>query len=81
MTKKIHLGITLQALTEEIVNFLEDNIRKNPGSTELMITVKDVEKDMTVRLKSQNRKILLSDELIAFLTEHEEINYSIEKNI
>jgi DNA polymerase-3 subunit alpha len=81
MTKKIHLGITLQALTEEIVNFLEDNIRKYPGTTELMITVKDVERDITVRLKSQNRKILLSDELIAFLAEHEEINYSIEKNI
>ncbi len=80
MTKKIHLAIPLHKLSAEFAGFMEDNARKNPGSTELVISVKDLETDMMIRLRTQNRKILVSDELITWLTEHEdEISYSIEK--
>ncbi|WP_345084506.1 DNA polymerase III subunit alpha [Nemorincola caseinilytica] len=79
MTKKISMAIPLDKLSEEIATFMEANIRKYPGNTELVISVRDLETDMGIRLKTQNKKILISDELIAFLAEHEEVSYSIEK--
>lgn len=79
MTKKIHLAVPLDKVSEEFATFMCANSQKYPGNTELVISVKDLETDMAIRMKTQNKKILLSDELIAFLTEHEEVSYSIEK--
>ena len=79
MTKKLFLAIPLHNLTDEFTEFLEGNVKKYPGSTELIISVKNMANDMTIRMKSQNRRILISDELIAHLQESEGIHYSIEK--
>jgi spore coat polysaccharide biosynthesis protein SpsF (cytidylyltransferase family) len=80
MTKRIHLALTLDKVTQDFATFMQENARNNPGSTELVISVKDLETDMTVRMKTQSRKIVISDELINFLAENEEIKYSIEKS-
>ncbi|MBX2906709.1 MAG: DNA polymerase III subunit alpha [Taibaiella sp.] len=79
MTKKLFLAIPLHNLTDTFTEFLEENVKKYPGSTELIISVKNMANDMTIRMKSQNRKILISDELITYLQESEGIHYSIEK--
>lgn len=79
MTKKIHLAVPLDKVSAEFAIFMEENSKKYPGNTELIISVKDLETDMAIRMRTQNRKILLSDELISFLNEHEEVSYSIEK--
>jgi DNA polymerase III subunit alpha len=80
MTKRIHLALTLDKVTAEFANFMEENTKKNPGSTELIISVKDPETEMAVRMKTGGKKIVVSDELISFLAAHnEDISYSIEK--
>lgn len=80
MTKRIHLALPLDKITDEFASFVVDNVQKYPGSTELIISVKDMDNEMQIKMKSQNKKILLSDELITYIQEHEEIMYSIEKN-
>ena len=80
MTKKIHLSIPLDKITNEVAVFLDGNLKKYPGNTELAISVRDMETEHTIRLKSLNRKIEVNDELIRFLQEHEEdIRYVLEK--
>ncbi|MCF8451207.1 MAG: DNA polymerase III subunit alpha [Taibaiella sp.] len=80
MTKRIHLALTLDKVTAEFATFMEENTKKNPGSTELIISVKDPETEMAVRMKTGGKKIVVSDELISFLAAHnEDISYSIEK--
>jgi DNA polymerase III subunit alpha len=79
MTKKIHLALTLENVTKEFAEFMESNTKSNPGNTELIVSVKDPVTEMMVRMKTQSKKIVVSDELISFLQEHQEINYSIEK--
>lgn len=79
LTKKIHLAVPLQTLTLDFATFMHDVVQRNPGSTDLIISVRDEEEDYTLRFKTQGRKILVSDELLNYLTEHEEILYSIEK--
>lgn len=80
MTKRIHLALTLDKVTTEFATFMEENTKKNPGSTELIISVKDPETEMAVRMKTGGKKIVVSDELISFLAAHnDDISYSIEK--
>ncbi len=80
MTKRIHLALPLDKITDEFASFMVANVQKYPGSTELIISVRDMDTEMQIKMKSQNKKILLSDELITYIQEHDEIMYSIEKN-
>ncbi len=78
-TKKIYLSLPLLKVNEEFVTFMEANVKKYPGPTELIIRITDWDGN-EVRLKSQSRKIELNDELIHFLTEHgENIRFTLDK--
>ena len=79
LTKRIHLAIPAENVTEEFVTFIGNNVKNHPGNTELIISIKDEGLAMAVRLKSQAKKIEVSDELISYLQEHEEIKYSLDK--
>jgi DNA polymerase-3 subunit alpha len=78
-TKKLLLALNLRSVTNEFFAFIEDNVKKYPGNTDLIINVNDDEMDMTVRLKSQSKRIVLNDDMIRYLQDHEEIRYSIDK--
>ena len=66
-------------VTEDFVNFIGTNLKNHPGNTEFIITVRDEELEMGVRLKTQQRKIEVNDELIRYLQDHEEIKYNLDK--
>jgi len=78
LTKRLHISVPLLKVDGNFVNFMEANLKKYPGSTELVFHVRDWN-GMEVRLKSQSRKIELNDELINFITTNEDIRYSLEK--
>jgi DNA polymerase III subunit alpha len=79
LTKKLFLYLSLDKVTPEFVDFVENNVKKYPGSTDLTVCVKDDETEMAVRLKTQGKKLVLNDDLIRYLQEHEEIGYTLEK--
>ena len=79
LTKKLHLSLPLLKVNSEFVTFMEENLKKYPGNTELIIHIADWD-GSEVRLKSQARKIEVNDELIRYIQEHEEdIRYSLDK--
>ncbi len=79
MTKKIYLQTSLLKVTDEFVTFMEENLKKHPGNTEMAIRVVDWD-GQEVRFKSASRKIELNDELIRYLQEHEDdVRYSLDK--
>ena len=78
LTKKLSLSIPLHKIDDPLVDFFEQNLKNNPGSTELSIYVADWD-GMETRLKTQNRKIELNDDLVKYIEEHEEVKYSLEK--
>jgi DNA polymerase-3 subunit alpha len=80
MTKKILLSLKLEQVTYEFATFLEKNVKTHPGTTELTLVVGDEDAKMAVRMKTQNSKIELNDELIQYLQAHEEIQYVLEKS-
>jgi len=51
MTKRISIGLHSHQLNEEMVAFLVSNIKQSPGSTELVIQVRDEEEDQVIRLR------------------------------
>ena len=78
LTKKIHLSMPLLKVSDEFVDFMEANLKKHPGNTELILHINDWD-GLEVRLKSQSRKIEVNDELIRYIQEHEDIRCSLDK--
>jgi DNA polymerase-3 subunit alpha len=78
-TKRLTISLPLLRVDQAFVEFIEHNVKTHPGSTELLIRIIDWN-GMEVKLKSQNRKIEVSDALIKYLQDNEEdIKYSLEK--
>jgi len=79
LTKRVSISMALPRLDEQTMLFLRDNVKHHPGTTDLTVHVYDMDSNYAIRLKSQNVKLELNDELIQFLQQNEEIKYSIEK--
>ncbi|MCD6012482.1 MAG: dnaE [Flavipsychrobacter sp.] len=78
LTKKLHLSIPLHKIDDIFVDFMEQNLKKHPGNTELVLHIASWD-GMEAKLKSQAKKIEVNDELVRYITDHEEIKYSLEK--
>lgn len=78
LTKRIYISVPLHKLDDVFVSFMENNLKTNPGNTEMVLRIADWD-GMEVRLKSQNKKIVVNDELVRYIMEHEDIKYSIDK--
>ena len=78
LTKRIYISVPLHKVEDAFVAFMENNLKTNPGNTEMVLRIADWD-GMEVRLKSQNKKIVVNDELVRYIMEHEDIKYSIDK--
>lgn len=78
MTKKLALLLPLEKIDAGVVDFLITNAKGNPGTTELLLVIKDEESEHQTRLKTQLQKIALNDELIAFIRERDFVQYYVE---
>lgn len=78
LTKKMQLKVPLLSIDGNFVSFLEDNVKKHPGNTELVLQVVDEVEKMMVKLKSHNQKLEINDELLDFLKAKDQIQYQLE---
>lgn len=76
LTKKLNLQIPLKKVDEELINFLHDNQKKYPGTTD--VSIKIIDDDMDTKLRTSNMKWEVNDELIQFLSEHDSISYGVD---
>ena len=78
LTKRVHMWMPLNKIGPEMVAFLAENLKQNPGSTELILQVVDEEENRTTKLKTHAQRININDDLIAYLEQHDEIRLSLE---
>jgi len=79
LTKRVCLSLPLERLDASFTDFMEGNVKKHPGTTELLIQVADDRANRSIKLKSQLVKIEISDDLLRFLQEHDYIKYTLDK--
>lgn len=78
LTKRISLRLPLHKLDDKTVAFFEQNLLKHPGNTEIVIQINDLTTQQSVRLRSNNAKIEINDDLVHYINEHDYIQYSLE---
>ncbi len=78
LTKKLNLKVALHKLDAQVAAFIIDNVRKNPGKTDLTVMVVDETANTTTRLKSGGLKMQMNDDMVTYLRERDDIEYNIE---
>ena len=76
-TKKLSMALPLQKLDKDFVEFLNTNIKQNPGSCEVNIFISDEASDYSANLRSGNGRLLVNDDLIEYL-QTADIRYKVE---
>lgn len=75
-TRSIELLMHPGLVQKGMIDYLSKHIKKNGGSTTFKLTLRDSEKNYDIELKG-GKGILLSDELVQYLLEHEEIGTKV----
>lgn len=77
-TQRLALNIDLQKLSTDFVKFLHQNIQMYPGNCELSFVINDAENNHRINMRTPSGKLLINDDLIDYLHEHDYIKYKVE---
>ncbi len=80
MTKQLTIDIEPQHIDQQLVQFLQENINANPGSTSLKINIVDIPNQKKTALSTIDKGITLNDDLIQYLMHNTSINVSVTIN-
>jgi len=78
MTKKVVIKIEPRFVSEELIGFLEKNIKKNPGKTGLQVELFDPADSWKISLFSAEKGIEINDELTDHLLNSPELEVSVQ---
>ncbi len=77
MTRQLNVEINVEAVDEELVEFMEQNLRDNPGNTQLRIHVVDPEGQERYMLQTEGPGLKMNDELVHYLQNKREVSLSV----
>ena len=77
MVKSITVSFDIMSLTDEFYSTIMDYIERHPGKSKLIFKVKDYEHEFTLELASKSRDIEVTQELIDYIKEFENIEYKL----
>jgi len=80
LTRQLNIEAAPQDLSEDMVVFLEKNMKKFPGGTNLRIILADKGTNMRISLVGTGRGIEMNDELIEFLQNKPEVDVQVMTN-
>ncbi|RPD41918.1 DNA polymerase III subunit alpha [Chitinophaga barathri] len=66
-TRKVGIITMPQFITPEVIDFLSDNIQKNPGKAEVYCQLIDRDEELMVKLHTFTKHVEMNDELAQFL--------------
>jgi DNA polymerase III subunit alpha len=77
LTRQLNIETSPQHLSEETVSFLEKNLKKFPGGTNLRIILAEQNSNMRISLVGAGRGVEMNDELIEFLQNNAELDVQV----
>ncbi|MEJ8818974.1 DNA polymerase III subunit alpha [Lacibacter sp. H407] len=77
MTKQLIVDIEPRFLTEEMVSFMEKNVKKNPGKSNLKFNLYEPKDNWKIGMYTVERGFEMNDEMAAFLLDRPEMGVTV----
>jgi len=77
LTKQLIVDIEARHLKENLIGFLERNIKQNPGRSSLKFNVIDPQHQLRVSMYTMENGFLMNDEMASYLNENPELEVQV----
>ena len=77
LTKQVIIDVEPQFINEEMVEFIDANIKANPGKTSIKFNIIDNRNKFKIGMYSLEKNVLMNDDLAFYLNENKDIDVSV----
>ncbi|MBS1512675.1 MAG: DNA polymerase III subunit alpha [Bacteroidetes bacterium] len=77
LTKQVIIDVQPQFINSDFINFIDQNIKANPGKTSIKFNVKDPRNNFKVGLYSLEKGFTMNDEMAVFLNNNIDVEVSV----
>lgn len=77
MTKQVQIEVHPQMVTEEMISFIEKNVKRHPGKTGFKINISDPKTKYRITLYSVEKGIEMNDDLSEYLLNNTDVDVSV----
>ncbi|MBK7123250.1 MAG: hypothetical protein IPH68_10810, partial [Chitinophagaceae bacterium] len=77
LTKQVIIEVEPQFISEEMVEFIDANVKANPGKTSLKFNIIDSRNKYKVGMYSLEKSVTMNDDLAFYLNENKDIDVSV----
>ena len=77
LTKSVELTLNPLYISVEMVNFIEKNMKKNPGKSSLKFIINEPEENLKVILQNNEKGFSMNDDMAEFLINNPEVEVSV----
>jgi len=77
LTKQVIIEVQPQFISSNFVNFIEQNVKNNPGKTAIKFNIVDVRNNFKVVMYSLETGFTMNDDMAVFLNENKDVDVSV----
>jgi DNA polymerase-3 subunit alpha len=77
LTRQVVIDVEPQFVSEEMVDFIDDNVKAHPGKTSIKFNITDSRNKCKVALYSLEKSVTMNDDLAFYLNENKDIEVSV----
>lgn len=78
LTKQIDINIQPASLTNDFVNFVENNVKSNPGKASIRFNIYEPLHNLKVTMHTMDRGFTMNEEMAEFLIDNPDVDISVE---
>ena len=77
LTRSIDITVHPSAITQELVNFIDSNMKNNPGKTSLRFNLYEPKENLKVSLYSLEKSFLMNEDMAGFLLNNQDLEVHV----
>lgn len=77
LTKQVIIEVQPQFVNSNFVNFIEQNVKNNPGKTAIKFNIVDIRNNFKVGMYSLETGFTMNDDMAVFLNENKDVDVSV----
>ena len=77
LTKQVIIEVQPQFIDSGFVNFIEQNVKDNPGKTALKFNIVDIRNNFKIGMRSLETGFTMNDDMAVFLNENKDVDVSV----
>ncbi len=77
LTKSVELKLDAQSVTKDMVDFIDRNVRHNPGNSSLKFKIKEPDENLEICLYTSGKGFSMNEEIAEFLIDNPDVEVNV----